>query len=167
MEDEYVRLFISSPRKEDPILNAYFHEDGADGAAGDEEPDDIFEQVRDDDSLHSPVAHDEHEAGQSSPAATPRAPLQRSRLCCEHENMLRKILEKIKKLTDQVDELKRNAGRSEEQRQRSPHLHGEYMDDDRCMNWDGVDVSFGDQGQRGAEEVDDREVDIGVDGTRQ
>ncbi|KAL2545232.1 Uncharacterized protein Fot_14465 [Forsythia ovata] len=131
MEEEYVRLFVSSPRKEDPILNAYFHEDGADGAAGDEEPDDIFEQVRDDDSLHSPVAHDEHEAGQSLPAATPRAPLRRSCLCCEHENMLRQILEKIKKLTDQVDELKRNAGRSEEQRQRSPHLHGEYMDDDR------------------------------------
>ncbi|KAL2483060.1 hypothetical protein Fot_44504 [Forsythia ovata] len=35
------------------------------------------------------------------------------------------------------------------------------------MNWDGDDVSFGDQGQRTAEEVDDREVDTGVNGTEQ
>ncbi|KAL2520541.1 hypothetical protein Fot_24464 [Forsythia ovata] len=27
------------------------------------------------------------------------------------------------------------------------------------MNWDEADVSFGDQGQRGVEETDDREVD--------
>ncbi|KAL2521329.1 Uncharacterized protein Fot_25252 [Forsythia ovata] len=107
-EKEYVKLFVSGPRREDPIADAYLHEDRADGAAGDEEPDDIFEQVREDDPLRSLVARDEHEAGQSSPTAAPRAPLRRSRPCCEHENMLRQILEQIKKLTDQVDELKRN-----------------------------------------------------------
>ncbi|KAL2455525.1 hypothetical protein Fot_57457 [Forsythia ovata] len=48
-EEEYVQLFVSGPRREDPILDAYLHEDGADGAAGDEESDDIFEQVREDD----------------------------------------------------------------------------------------------------------------------
>ncbi|KAL2530075.1 hypothetical protein Fot_22676 [Forsythia ovata] len=41
--EEYVRLFISDPTREDPILDAYLHEDGVDGAAGDEELDDIFE----------------------------------------------------------------------------------------------------------------------------
>ncbi|KAL2545086.1 Uncharacterized protein Fot_14319 [Forsythia ovata] len=106
-KEEYVRWFVSGPRREDPIFDAYLHEDGADGAAGDEEPDDIFEQVREDDPLRSPVAQDEHEAGQSSPAAAPHAPLWRSRPCCEHRNILRQILEQIKKLTDQVDELKR------------------------------------------------------------
>ncbi|KAL2529462.1 hypothetical protein Fot_22063 [Forsythia ovata] len=105
--------------------------DGADDAAGDEEPDDIFEQVRDDDPLRSPVVHDEHEVGQSSLATAPHATLRRSRLCCEHGNILRQILEQIKKLTDQVDELKRKVDRSEERQQRSPHLHREYMDDDR------------------------------------
>ncbi|KAL2508623.1 hypothetical protein Fot_32270 [Forsythia ovata] len=112
--EEYVRLFVYCSRREDPILDAYLHEDGADGAAGDEEPDDIFEQVREDDPLRSPVSQDEHEAGQSSPAVAPHAPLRRSRLCCEHRNMLRQILEQIKKLTDQVDELKKKVDMSEE-----------------------------------------------------
>ncbi|KAL2538419.1 hypothetical protein Fot_19810 [Forsythia ovata] len=80
-KEEYVRLFVSDPRKEDPILDAYLHEDGADGVAGDEEPDNIFEQVREDDPLRSPVAQDELEAGRSSPAVAPRAPLRRSRPC--------------------------------------------------------------------------------------
>ncbi|KAL2495314.1 hypothetical protein Fot_39071 [Forsythia ovata] len=102
-EEEYVRLFVSGPRREDTILDAYLHEDRADGASGDEEPDDIFKQ-----------------AGQSSPAATPRAHLRRSRPCCEHGNMLSQILEQIKKLTDQVDNLKMKVDRLEEQRQRSP-----------------------------------------------
>ncbi|KAL2538000.1 hypothetical protein Fot_19391 [Forsythia ovata] len=92
-EEEYVRLFVSGPRREDLIFDAYLHQDGADSAAGDEEPDDIFEQVRVDDHPRSPVAQDEHEVGQSSPAAAPHALLQRSRLCCEHENILRQILE--------------------------------------------------------------------------
>ncbi|KAL2508624.1 hypothetical protein Fot_32271 [Forsythia ovata] len=35
------------------------------------------------------------------------------------------------------------------------------------MNWDGADVSFGDQGQRTAEEADDREVDTGINGMGQ
>ncbi|KAL2529391.1 hypothetical protein Fot_21992 [Forsythia ovata] len=48
--------------------------------------------------------------------------------------------------------------RSEKRRQRSPHLHGDYMDNDRVINWNGADVAFKDQGQKGAEEVDDREV---------
>ncbi|KAL2545542.1 hypothetical protein Fot_14775 [Forsythia ovata] len=113
-EEEYVRLFVPGPRREYPILDAYLHEDGANGAAGDEEPDDRFEQVRDDDPQRFPVAQDEHEAGQSSPAAAARAPLQRSRPCYEHENLLRQILEQIKKLTDQVDELKSKMDRSEE-----------------------------------------------------
>ncbi|KAL2549540.1 hypothetical protein Fot_11070 [Forsythia ovata] len=97
-EEEYVRLFISGLIREDPILDAYLHEDRADGTARDEEPDDIFEQVREDDPLCSLVAQDEHEAGQSSSAAAPRAPLWRSRPCCEHENILRQILEQIKYL---------------------------------------------------------------------
>ncbi|KAL2487982.1 Lipoxygenase [Forsythia ovata] len=59
-EEEYVRLFISGPRRKDPILDTYLHEDGEDSTAGDEEPDNIFEQVRENDSLRSPVA-DEHE----------------------------------------------------------------------------------------------------------
>ncbi|KAL2545257.1 Uncharacterized protein Fot_14490 [Forsythia ovata] len=97
----------------------------------DEEPDDTFKHVLDDDPLRSPVAHDEHDAGQSSPTAAPRAPLQRSLLCCEHKNMMRQILEQTKKLMGQVDELKRKVDRSEERRQRSPHLNRDYMDDDR------------------------------------
>ncbi|KAL2482058.1 hypothetical protein Fot_43502 [Forsythia ovata] len=60
-KEEYVRLFVSGPRKEDPIFDAYLHKDGADGAAGDEEPDDKFEQVREDDFLRSPVVQDEHD----------------------------------------------------------------------------------------------------------
>ncbi|KAL2553286.1 Uncharacterized protein Fot_06905 [Forsythia ovata] len=108
-KEEYVRLFVSDPRREDPILDAYLHEDEADGAVGDQEPDDIFEQVREDDPLRSP-------AGQSSPVAAPRAPLRRSHPCCEHGNMLRQILEQIKKLTDQVDELKMKVDMSEERR---------------------------------------------------
>ncbi|KAL2486322.1 Uncharacterized protein Adt_31078 [Abeliophyllum distichum] len=32
-EEEYVRLFVSGPRREDPILNAYLYEDSADDAA--------------------------------------------------------------------------------------------------------------------------------------
>ncbi|KAL2549539.1 hypothetical protein Fot_11069 [Forsythia ovata] len=48
-EEEYVRLFVSGPRREDPILDAYLQEDGADGAAGDEELDDIFKKVQEDD----------------------------------------------------------------------------------------------------------------------
>ncbi|KAL2520001.1 Uncharacterized protein Fot_23924 [Forsythia ovata] len=44
-KEEYVRLFVSGPRREDPILDAYLHKDGADGAVGYEKPDDIFEQV--------------------------------------------------------------------------------------------------------------------------
>ncbi|KAL2549654.1 hypothetical protein Fot_11184 [Forsythia ovata] len=149
-EEEYVRFFVSGPIREDPILDAYLHEDGVDDAAGNEEPYDIFEQV-----------------GQSSPAVAPRAPLRRSHPCCEHENTLRQILEQIKNLTDQVDEMKRNVDMLEEQKQRSPHFYGEYMDDDSGMNWDGVDVSIGDQRQRGAEETNDREVDMGIDGTGQ
>ncbi|KAL2554166.1 hypothetical protein Fot_07785 [Forsythia ovata] len=77
-EEKYMRLFVFSLRREDPILDAYLHEDGADGAAGDEEPDDIFEQVQEDDPIRSPVAHDEHDAGQSSPAAAPHVPLRKS-----------------------------------------------------------------------------------------
>ncbi|KAL2544475.1 hypothetical protein Fot_13708 [Forsythia ovata] len=53
-EEEYVRLFVSNLRKEDPILNAYFYKDGADDVAEDKEPDDIFEQVREDDLPRSP-----------------------------------------------------------------------------------------------------------------
>ncbi|KAL2483098.1 hypothetical protein Fot_44542 [Forsythia ovata] len=121
--------------------------------------DDIFEQVQEDDSPRSLVAQDEHEAGQSSPTAAPRAPLQRSHPGCEHINMMRQILEQIKKLTDQVDELKKKVDMSQERRQRSPHLYGEYMDDERKMNWDGA--------VRGAEEADDREADTRVNRTGQ
>ncbi|KAL2549509.1 Uncharacterized protein Fot_11039 [Forsythia ovata] len=166
-EEEYVRLFISGPIREDPILDAYLHEDRAYGTAGDEEPDDIFEQVREDDPLCSLVAHDEHEAGQSSLAVAHRAPLWRSRPCCEHKNMPRQILEQIKKLTDQVDELKRKFDRSEERRQCIPHFHREYMDDDRGVNWDGADELFDNHGQMGAEEANDREADTGIDRTGQ
>ncbi|KAL2544439.1 hypothetical protein Fot_13672 [Forsythia ovata] len=60
-KEEYVRLFVSNLRKEDPIHNAYFYKDGANGAAGDKEPDDIFEQVREDDLPRSPIAQDKHE----------------------------------------------------------------------------------------------------------
>ncbi|KAL2501851.1 hypothetical protein Fot_35699 [Forsythia ovata] len=133
-EEEHVRLFVFGPRREDPILDAYLHEDGADGAAGDEEPNDKFEQVREDDHQRSPIAQDEHDAGQSSPAAAPHAPLRRSHPCCEHENMLRQILKQIKKLTDQVDELKRKVDLLEKRRERSPYFYVEYMDGDREMN---------------------------------
>ncbi|KAL2505606.1 DUF1985 domain-containing protein [Abeliophyllum distichum] len=37
-EEEYVRLFVTSSRREDPILDAYLHEDGTDDAARDEQP---------------------------------------------------------------------------------------------------------------------------------
>ncbi|KAL2554191.1 hypothetical protein Fot_07810 [Forsythia ovata] len=77
-KEKYMRLFVFGLRREDPILDAYLHEDGADGAAGDEEPDDIFEQVQEDDPIRSPVAHDEHDADQSSPAAAPHVPLRKS-----------------------------------------------------------------------------------------
>ncbi|KAL2520527.1 uncharacterized protein Fot_24450 [Forsythia ovata] len=112
-KEEYVRLFVS----------------GADGAVGDEE--DIFEQVLEDDPSRSPVAQDEHEAGQLLSAAAPHVPLRRSRPCYEHGNILRQILEQIKKLTNQVDELKRKVDMLEKRRQYSLHLHGEYIDDDR------------------------------------
>ncbi|KAL2542525.1 Ubiquitin-like protease domain-containing protein [Abeliophyllum distichum] len=69
-EEEYVRLFVSGPRREDPILDAYLHEDVADGAVGEEQPDDIFEQVRGDDTLRSPVAQDEHEESMEEPVDT-------------------------------------------------------------------------------------------------
>ncbi|KAL2538143.1 hypothetical protein Fot_19534 [Forsythia ovata] len=144
-EEEYVRLFVSDPRREDPILDAYLHDDIADGAAGDEEPDDIFEQVREDDPLRSPVAQDEHEVGQSSPAAVPRAPLRRSRPCCEHRNMLRQILEQIKKLTDQVDELKRKRGAKEA--------------DDREVDT-GIDRTW----QKSVEELVDTDVETTIEG---
>ncbi|KAL2552862.1 Uncharacterized protein Fot_06481 [Forsythia ovata] len=48
-EEEYVKLFVSGPTREDLILDAYLHEDRADGAARDEKLDDIFEHIREDD----------------------------------------------------------------------------------------------------------------------
>ncbi|KAL2529384.1 hypothetical protein Fot_21985 [Forsythia ovata] len=60
---------------------------------------------------------------------------------------------------EKVDEMNRKVDRSEEWRQRNPHLHGDYMDNNREINWDVADVSFKDQGQKGAEEVDDRKVE--------
>ncbi|KAL2549675.1 hypothetical protein Fot_11205 [Forsythia ovata] len=151
-EEEYVRLFVSGPRREDQILDAYLHEDGADGAVGDEEPYDIFKQVREDDLLRSPVAQDEHEAGQSSPAVVPRAPLQGSRPCCEHENMLRQILEQIKKLTDLVDELKKKVDMLEERRQCSTEA------DDR-----EVDIGINRTGQGSVEELVDACVETTIE----
>ncbi|KAL2559513.1 hypothetical protein Fot_04252 [Forsythia ovata] len=68
-EEEYVRLFVPGPRKEDPILDAYLHEDGDDGANGDEELADIFKNVQEYDLIRSPIAQDKHDAGQSSPTA--------------------------------------------------------------------------------------------------
>ncbi|KAL2471531.1 Ulp1 protease family protein [Abeliophyllum distichum] len=69
-EEEYVRLFVSNPRREDPIFDAYLHEDEADGAAGDEQPDDKFVQLREDDPLRSPVTQDEHEESVEEPIDT-------------------------------------------------------------------------------------------------
>ncbi|KAL2545830.1 hypothetical protein Fot_15063 [Forsythia ovata] len=45
VKKQYVRLFVSGHRREDPLFDAYLHEDEADDAVGDEEPDDIFKQV--------------------------------------------------------------------------------------------------------------------------
>ncbi|KAL2545062.1 Uncharacterized protein Fot_14295 [Forsythia ovata] len=104
-KEEYVRWFVSGPRREDPIFDAYLHEDGADGAAGDEEPDDIFEQVREDDPLRSPVAQDEHEQVNHRPLQH-LMHLYGGAVRVANTEM-RQILEQIKKLTDQVDELKR------------------------------------------------------------
>ncbi|KAL2553044.1 hypothetical protein Fot_06663 [Forsythia ovata] len=42
MEEEHVRLFVFGLRRKDPFLDAYLHENGADGAVVDEEPNDIF-----------------------------------------------------------------------------------------------------------------------------
>ncbi|KAL2553226.1 hypothetical protein Fot_06845 [Forsythia ovata] len=44
-EQEYVRSFVSSPRREDPILDSHLYEDGEDGDVGDEEHVDVFEDV--------------------------------------------------------------------------------------------------------------------------
>ncbi|KAL2496295.1 Uncharacterized protein Fot_40052 [Forsythia ovata] len=59
----YDALDDEHKEREYPILDAYLHKDGADGAAGDEESDDIFEQVREDDPLRSLIAQDGHERG--------------------------------------------------------------------------------------------------------
>ncbi|KAL2553077.1 hypothetical protein Fot_06696 [Forsythia ovata] len=44
-EQEYVRFFVSSPRREDPILDSHLYEDGEDRDVGDEEHVDVFEDV--------------------------------------------------------------------------------------------------------------------------
>ncbi|KAL2552776.1 hypothetical protein Fot_06395 [Forsythia ovata] len=113
-EEEYVTLFVPGLRRKDPILDAYLYEDRGDGTGRDEEPDDIFEHVREDDPLRSSVAQDEHDAGLSLPTPTPCTPLRRRIPCCKHRNMLRQILEQIKKVKGQVDELKRKVDRSKE-----------------------------------------------------
>ncbi|KAL2550126.1 hypothetical protein Fot_11656 [Forsythia ovata] len=59
----------------------------------------------------------------SSLVAAPRAPPHESCPCCEHKNMLRQILQQMEKLIGKVDELNRKVNMSEEQRQRSLHLH--------------------------------------------
>ncbi|KAL2520447.1 uncharacterized protein Fot_24370 [Forsythia ovata] len=101
----------------------------ATGVGVDEKSADIFEHVREDDPYALQFCR--MSMIQSSPTTAPRALLQRSCPCCEYGNMLRQILEQIKKLTGQVDELKRKVDMSEERRQRSPHLHENYKDDDR------------------------------------
>ncbi|KAL2516111.1 hypothetical protein Fot_30082 [Forsythia ovata] len=105
-EQEYVRLFVSDPRREDPILDSYFDEDRGDGAVRDEEPVDVFEDVRKDHHVGA------SRGPYSSPAVAPRIPPRMSRPCCKHRNMLRQILQQMNKLTGTVDELNWKVDRS-------------------------------------------------------
>ncbi|KAL2520726.1 hypothetical protein Fot_24649 [Forsythia ovata] len=110
-EQEYVRLFISDLRKEEPILNAHLHVDKKNRTVRDEEPVDVLEDVRDDDPVRSPVTQDAH-----ARCAEPHAPPHRSYPCCEHQNLLRKILQQMERLVDKFNELNRKVDRSKEWR---------------------------------------------------
>ncbi|KAL2501358.1 hypothetical protein Fot_35206 [Forsythia ovata] len=48
-KQEYVRLIVSRPRREDPILDAYFHKDRGEESVGDKEVVDVFKDIQDDD----------------------------------------------------------------------------------------------------------------------